>query len=289
MNLKGVSAIITGASQGLGAAMAEAFVAEGASVVLCARTTSAVDKICDDLSRNLIAGQQVHARTCDIGTPEQIDALLTDALEIHPDLGVLVNNAGVYGPMGNIETVDWNEWVQAINVNLLGTIYFCRAVMPHFRKRGRGKIINLSGGGATAPLPGISSYAVSKVGVVRFTETLHEEAKNAGIDVNAIAPGLLATQLLDQAIAAGPAKIGGKFYQQMIEARSKGGTPLNIAAALGVWLASSASDGISGKLLSAVWDPWRDLPKHLSELEGSDIYTLRRIVPKDRGKGWGDI
>ena len=289
MILKGVSAIVTGASQGLGVAIAETFVAQGASVLLCARTKSLIDDVCHRLSKNLIEGQRVYGRTCDIGDPAQIDAAMTEAHKLFSDLGVLVNNAGIYGPMANIEDVNWDEWVQAIKINLLGTIYFCRAVMPHFRKRGHGKIINLSGGGATSPMPGISSYAISKAGIVRFTETLHKEAKGTNIDVNAVAPGVLATQLLDQAIAAGPEKIGHAFYQQMVKARDQGTTPLSTPASLCAWLASPASNGISGKLLSAVWDPWRDLPAHRDELENSDIYTLRRIVPKDRGADWGDV
>src|SRR5581483_10698672 len=138
------------------------FVAEGASVLLCARTSSLISDVCSRLSRDLAEGQQVHGRTCDIAVPSQIDALVQEALALFPDLGVLVNNAGIYGPMGNIEDVNWEEWVQAINTNLLGTVYFCRAVLPHFRKRGGGKIINLSGGGATSPMPGISGYAISK-------------------------------------------------------------------------------------------------------------------------------
>lgn len=289
MNLKGVSAIITGASQGLGAAIAEKFVAEGASVLLCARTTAMVDDVCHRLSANLSEGQKVYSRTCDIGVTGQIDAVVNDALQLFPDLGVLVNNAGVYGPMGNIEDVDWDEWVDALKINLLGTIYFCRAVMPHLRKRGRGKIINLSGGGATAPLPGISSYAISKVGIVRFTETLHKEAQGLAIDINSIAPGLMKTQLLNQAIAAGPEKIGAAFHGQIVKLQEKGTTPLSIPSALCAWLASSASDGISGKLLSAPWDPWKDMQKHRAELESSDIFTLRRIIPKDRGADWGDV
>ncbi len=289
MTLKGVSAIITGASQGLGVAIAEKFVSEGASVILCARSTALVDDVCHRLSSKLSEGQRVYSRTCDIGETGQIDTLVTDALRLFPDLGVLVNNAGVYGPMGNIEDVDWDEWVGALKINLLGTIYFCRAVMPHLRKRGRGKIINLSGGGATTPLPGISSYAIAKVGIVRFTETLHKEAQGLAIDVNAVAPGLMNTQLLAQAIAAGPERIGSSFHGQMVKSREKGTTPVETPAALCAWLASADSDGISGKLISAPWDPWKDLPQHRAQLESSDIYTLRRIIPKDRGADWGDV
>jgi 3-oxoacyl-[acyl-carrier protein] reductase len=198
---------------------------------------------------------------------------------------ILVNNAGVYGPFGLIEDNDWSEWVKAIEINLFGTILMCRAFLPHMRASSYGKIINLSGGGATAPLPRISSYAASKAAVVRFTETLAEETRGAGIDVNAIAPGALNTRLMDDLIAAGPEKVGQSFFDKMTKTRDTGGTPLDKGAELTVFLASVASDGITGRLLSAVWDDWANLPEKKDELVSGDIYTLRRITPEDRG-GW---
>ena len=123
---------------------------------------------------------------------------------ILPGLDILVNNAGVYGPMGPIEENDWEAWVRAIQINLFGTVLMSRAVIPIFRGQNYGKIINLSGGGATAPLPRMSSYAASKAAVVRLTETLAEELRDAHVDVNAIAPGALNTRLLDEVLAAGP-------------------------------------------------------------------------------------
>ncbi|HXJ76518.1 MAG TPA: SDR family oxidoreductase, partial [Candidatus Dormibacteraeota bacterium] len=151
---------------------------------------------------------------------------------------------------------------------------------------GRGKIIVLSGGGATNPLPNISAYAASKAAVVRLMETLAEELKTSGIDVNAIAPGALATRFVDDVLAAGPAKVGAAFYEKNKQWKEKGATPLELGASLAVYLASPESDGITGKLLSAQWDPWRTLQLHRDELARSDIYCLRRIVPEDRGKQW---
>jgi 3-oxoacyl-[acyl-carrier protein] reductase len=188
--------------------------------------------------------------------------------------------------MGRIDEVDWREWVDATLINILGTVYPCRAVLPAMLRQGRGKIINLSGGGATNPMPRITAYATSKAAVVRFTESLALEVRDARIDVNAVAPGALATRLLDQAIAAGPEKVGQDFHARMIKIRQEGGTPLQRGAELCVYLASSASNGITGRLLSAVWDPWSSLQEHAAELQNSDIYTLRRIVPEDRGQRW---
>jgi 3-oxoacyl-[acyl-carrier protein] reductase len=88
-------------------------------------------------------------------------------------------------------------------------------------------------------------------------------------------------------LAAGPEKVGRNFYEKSLKQKEQGGAPLEKGADLAVFLASSASDGITGKLLSAIWDPWEELPGHAAELNKTDIYTLRRIVPRDRGYDWG--
>jgi NAD(P)-dependent dehydrogenase (short-subunit alcohol dehydrogenase family) len=287
MRLQDRAALITGAGQGLGAAIAEAFVAEGASVVLCARSAASLAEVKARLLPSIRPGQQVLTRTTDVADADQVDALVSEAIAAFPQLDILVNNAGVYGPIGPIEEVDWAEWVEAISINLMGTVYPCRALLPHLRARGHGKIINLSGGGATKPLPRASAYAASKAAVVRFVETLAVELEGTGIDVNAIAPGALATRLTDQLIEAGPERAGAAFHESMVKIRDEGGTPLEKGAALSVYLASAASDGITGRLISAVWDPWPQLHEHLAEFKSTDIYTLRRILPGDRGQGWG--
>jgi 3-oxoacyl-[acyl-carrier protein] reductase len=150
-----------------------------------------------------------------------------------------------------------------------------------------GRIINLSGGGATNPLPRLSSYAASKAAVVRFTETLALELKEYGITVNAIAPGALVTRMMQQLLDAGPGTVGAEFHQRMLKIHESGGTPLQVGAELAAYLASDESAGITGRLIAAQWDPWRTLHEHADELDDSDIYTLRRIVPKDRGRDWG--
>jgi NAD(P)-dependent dehydrogenase (short-subunit alcohol dehydrogenase family) len=111
--------------------------------------------------------------------------------------------------------------------------------------------------------------------------------KDERIDVNSIAPGALNTRMMDELMAAGPAVVGDAFFERMRHIADEGGTPLETGAALAVFLASPASDGITGKLLSAVWDPWLELPNHRAELDRTDVYTLRRIVPVDRGFDWG--
>lgn len=284
--LAGRSAVITGANQGLGRAIAEHFVRAGSSVLLTARGEQLLNSTVTEL-RPLatLPGQKVLGAVADVSKEADCNATAVKALTELDNPCVLVNNAGVYGPFGLIEDNDWSEWVKAIEINLFGTILMCRAFLPAMRAAGYGKIVNLSGGGATAPLPRISSYAASKAAVVRFTETLAEETRGAGIDVNAIAPGALNTRLMDDLIAAGPEKVGQSFFDKMTKTRDGGGTPLDKGAELSVFLASTESDGISGRLISAVWDDWGNLPTKRDELAAGDIYTLRRITPEDRG-GW---
>jgi len=287
-SLEGRNAIITGASQGLGLAIAQAFVSAGASVVMCARNQALLDRAWAAVETLARPGQRVVAHTADVSDAGQANDLVRHALETFSRLHILVNNAGIYGPMGSIEEVDWREWVRAIEINLYGSILMCRAVLPHFRANAYGKIIQLSGGGATNPLPRITAYAASKAAIVRFAESLAEEVRGCGIDVNAIAPGALNTRLLDEALAAGRERVGADFFERSLKQKQNGGAPLERGAALAVYLASAASDGITGKLVSAVWDPWETLGDRREALDRTDLYTLRRIVPKDRGLGWGD-
>jgi NAD(P)-dependent dehydrogenase (short-subunit alcohol dehydrogenase family) len=286
MQLDGRNALITGGSQGLGKAIAEHYLREGASVVICARDTGLLEAARAECARLTGPGQRVLARACDVSDESQVNDLVAFALHELGALHILVTNAGVYGPMGPTESVNLQEWRRAVDINLFGVLLPCRAVIPHFKQAGSGKIVVISGGGATNPLPNISAYAASKAAVVRLMETLAEELRPFRVDVNAIAPGALATRLVDEVLAAGPEKVGAAFYEKNKKWKAEGATPLGLGASLAVYLASAEGDGITGKLISAQWDPWTKLHEHREDLAKSDIYCLRRIVPEDRGKKW---
>ena len=286
MKLKNINALITGGSQGLGRVIAEHFLREGANVCLCSRGEKELSATRDELVKKF-PSQKVLAKACDVSNEAQVKDLASFVLRELGSLQALILNAGIYGPMGPTESVDLGEWRRALEINLFGVLLPCRAFIPHFKKAGGGKIIVLSGGGATNPLPNISSYAASKAAAVRLMETLAEELKPFHVDVNAIAPGALKTRFVEQVLAAGPEKVGAEFFAKNKKWAEEGAVPLELGANLAVYLASAESNGITGKLISAQWDPWEKLHEFKSELAG-DIYTLRRIVPKDRGKKWGD-
>jgi len=287
MKLEKENAIITGGTLGLGLAILREFLNEGANVLFCARSRDAVSRLQDELTRLLRTGQKLIGLPCDVSSPREVENMFAQFADELGVLHVLVNNAGVYGPKGSSEDVSWQDWMRAIEINLYGTLLPCRAAIPLMKKSGRGKIVNLSGGGATNPLPRLSAYAASKAAVVRLTETLAEELRDFRIEINAIAPGALNTRLLDEVLQAGPEIVGETFYKKSLQQAKEGGVPLEKGARLCVYLASKASDGITGKLLSAQWDPWENLQSHFDDIANSDIYTLRRIIPKDRGKTWG--
>lgn len=286
--LSGKVAIITGANQGLGFEIAKTYVLAGADVMLCARNAGMLEQSQAALAPLAETGQKILIKACDVSNEADVQALVSDTIDQLGNLHILVNNAGIYGPKGEIEDVDWAEWMKAIEINVYGSILMCRAVLPHLKAQGYGKVIQLSGGGATNPMPRMSAYAVSKAAIVRFAETLAEEVRGMGIDVNAIAPGALNTRMLDEVLEAGPEKVGKAFYERSLKQKESGGTSLERGAALALFLASAVSDGITAKLISAVWDNWEQWPAYLDKLSTSDIYTLRRIAGRDRGCEWGD-
>jgi NAD(P)-dependent dehydrogenase (short-subunit alcohol dehydrogenase family) len=286
--LSGKVAIITGANQGFGLEVARKYVLAGADVMLCARNADLLEEARGKLIESAESNQKVKAKKCDVSIETDVQNLVSDTISQLGGCHIIVNNAGIYGPKGEIEAVDWAEWAKAIEINIYGSVLMCRSILPHFKAQGYGKVIQLSGGGATNPIPRISAYAVSKAAIVRFAETLAEEVRGTGIDVNAIAPGALNTRMLDEVLEAGPEKVGKDFYERSLKQKESGGVPLDRGADLALFLASSASDGITGKLISAVWDDWEYWPEHLDELSNSDVYTLRRIVGRDRAFAWGD-
>jgi NAD(P)-dependent dehydrogenase (short-subunit alcohol dehydrogenase family) len=288
MKLIGKNALITGASLGFGYSVAKQFLIEGANILICARGAEKLRQAQEKLLAMSGNRQKVIALPADVSRYNEVQALFQRVESEMGDLDILVCNAGVYGPKGPIHEVVWEDWSDSVSTNLLGTVIPCRLAIPHFLRRQKGKVLVLSGGGATKPMPNLSAYATSKAAVVRFAETLAEELRPIGVDVNTIAPGALNTRLLDEILEAGPEKVGKSFYEQSVKQQKNGGTSLEVGTRLAVYLASSASDGITGKLISAVWDPWEKLQEHARELDKSDIYTLRRIVPKDRGLEWGD-
>jgi 3-oxoacyl-[acyl-carrier protein] reductase len=282
----GKTVLVTGASRGLGAEISEAFWRRGADVFLVARSGEVLSALCTRLAGTRHDSQRAAHFVTDLSVSDA-PALIFDALHSFTGrIDVLVNNAAIIGPIGPLNGNDWTGWKTAIEVNLLAPAALCRLAIPQMKSQGGGAIVNLSGGGATSPRPFFSAYAAAKAGLVRLTETVAAEAGRYGIRANAIAPGAMNTEMHDAVLRAGPALAGETEYRKALEQAEHGGVPSATAAELAVFLASDAAAGINGRLISAVWDPWKNLAIHAAELAKSDVYTLRRIVPEDRNLLW---
>lgn len=278
--------LITGASRGLGKTLAEHFWQQGWSLILSARSEVALSEVARSLGGR--AGQSVHMLVADLTHPAEVERIVKTTKSLVPRLNALINNAGTQGAVGPAWENNRDEWQTTLQVDLLAPVDLCRLVAPWMIKYGSGSIINLSGGGATGPRANFSAYATAKAGLVRFSETLAEELKPHNIRVNCIAPGAMSTAMLEEVVTKGEAAAGKKEYEIAVRVLREGGASMQRVAELCYFLASAASNGITGKLISAVWDNWEHWPEHLGDLNSSDAYTLRRIAGRDRGFSWGD-
>ena len=282
MILKDKISIITGGSRGIGKTIATAFAKEGSNLILASRTMSELEATKREIES--LSATRVEIFRGDVSQPREVEELVEFTLKEFASVDILVNCAGVPGPIGLTCDIDTEKWLETFLINLYGTFLCIKAVFPIMIKNKRGKIINLSGGGAVSPRPRFSAYSASKGAVVRLTETLAEEVKEYNVYINAISPGAVNTKMLDVVLEAGEA--AGEEFVKAIKQKQEGGTPPERAAELSLFLASSKSDGLTGRLISAVWDNWREIPQHLSEIMASEIYTSRRIIPKDREYNW---
>lgn len=287
-NIQKDSIFISGATSGLGLGVAEHFAKSGHTLIFCARNEDTVSKVENHLKSISSGSQIILGFKCDVSNSLSVSKMFDDLKNRGIDVDVLICNAGVIGPIDKFLETEHREWQKAFDINLYGTISLIAEVLPWMISQRQGRIIHISGGGATSPLFGMSSYAASKAAAVRFIETLALEYLDSGVTFNSIAPGMLKTQLLDQMLEAGPERIGRKLFTRSSAKADSSTDTAELAIRLIDFLASQASLGITGKLISAEWDNWSEWPNHLTELASSDLYTLRRITAKDRGHDWGD-
>ena len=195
---------ITGAGRGIGRAIALAYAREGAKLALAARSEVELQEVVGVVTG---LGAEAIAVPTDVTAPGDTEQLARKVADRFGRIDVLVNNAGISGPVGPLQGNDIADWVNTITVNVTGTFLVCRAVIPVMLERTGGKIINLSGAGATNAWSNMSAYCSSKAAVVRLTEVLAQELDGQGITVNALGPGSVHTsmwdRMTDQAAEAG--------------------------------------------------------------------------------------
>lgn len=269
MELRDKTAVITGAGRGIGKRLAIAFAAEGAKVGLLARTLAELNLTHMEISH---AGGTSLVSPADVSDYAQVETATAAVRKSFGPIDILVNAAGMQGPIGPTAYIDPRAWAEVIQINLTGVFHCCRCVLPEMISRRSGKIINVSGGGASYSRPFFSGYAASKVGLVRFTETLAEEVAEHNIQVNAVAPGATYTHMTDQVIEAGD-NAGEKALEDARNTRLTRGAPPEKQIALALFLVSPRSNHISGKLIS-IHDDWARF-EHTTMT--ADHLTLRRI------------
>jgi len=286
MKLAGKTAVVTGGSHGLGREIATAFLREGADVIIVGRNADDVRSARTALAAGA-PGRRVIDVAADVSSEADNARLFAIVEKEFGRLDVLVCNAGILGAKGLIDEVDFREFERAIEINLYGPIRNVRHALPLLQKSARPKIVITSGGGAERPSEHTTAYSVSKTALVRFAEcfSLHLGARG---DVNMLGPGQLNTRMADEVLASGAKGVGPRQYEAFKQVKeTNGGASIPNAAACAVFLASSDSDGITGRLIHAVRDPWKDkLAQHVGEIAKSDVMTLRRVDPKDRGITW---
>ena len=286
--------VLTGSSTGIGRALAERLLSRGHHVWGLARS---------DQSDFAASHPNFHHTRCDVSDYSAVAAAASAYAAAWPQLDAVICAAGLQGEIAPALTADPLKWSATIRANLDGTYFALRAfaslLVQPAPAASRKKIICFSGGGATKARVNFSAYGVAKTALVRLVETIAEENRDQPLDINALAPGAINTRLTDEILALGPSVVGAAEYAAAQKQKAAALVPSSLATADASadpaltraldcveWLLSPASDGITGRLLSAPWDPWPTLGDHRAALAASDVYTLRRIVPEDRGQKW---
>jgi NAD(P)-dependent dehydrogenase (short-subunit alcohol dehydrogenase family) len=259
--------LVTGGSLGIGLEVSRALARQGHRVIVAAREIEAIDAALDALDGSSHEGVAI-----DVSNPrgwDDVAARIDGGGRLHG----LVTAAGVLGPIGPLNMLPAADLIETIAINLVGTMLALRFALPRLHASG-GRAVTFSGGGGTSPLPRYDAYAASKAAVVRLTENV---AASGEVEINAVAPGFVATRMHEETLRAGPDAAGQTYYTRTQEQLAQGGFAAAEAAALVCFLLSDDARGITGRLISAQWDPWREDGFRERLRTDDSLATLRRI------------
>lgn len=277
-------AVITGGGRGIGRAIAEKYASEGCHLALLARSLTELEETARAIRSRY--DLPVFVASVDIGNEDEVRRGIDQILKEFKKIDVLVNNAGIIGPLGPLAEIGTREWEQAIRINVNGTFYCLKAVLPRMLERRSGRILNIASGAGVTPSPFFDAYAVSKAAVIRLTENLAVELKDSGVTVSAILPGAVNTRMFDEMLATGEEKVGPELWKSFLARKAQGGETMESAVELALRTVTDLAEVTHGRVISTKWDPWRTFSEHREAILSSDLFTMRRIIPKDRGFSW---
>jgi NAD(P)-dependent dehydrogenase (short-subunit alcohol dehydrogenase family) len=264
--------VVTGASSGIGAAMAAALAEDHHRLFVCARRA-------DRLEAMRRRFPSLTGVACDVSDERQVREFVAAVAAAVDGVDVLINCAGSLGEIGPVADTDSEAWWRTFEVNLFGTYLVIKHFLPLLRRGRRARIINVAGGGAFNGFPNYSAYACSKTALVRLTECLAIELQEHGIRVNAMAPGIVATELHRATIEAGEERAGRLQYRRAMALYEDGGRSVETLLQCLKTMLSPAMDDLTGKTISSNFDPWQTeaFRDHVASITRSDLYALRRV------------
>ncbi len=272
--MKAKTIVILGASSGIGAALTQALSGDGHRLFVCARRRDRLQALTED-------GKIATYRVVDVANEAEVAAFAKDVQDAAANVDAIICCAGAYGPIGRFQDIDSAAWLATLQTNLFGTFLAAKYFVPLMKPHAGARILTLSGGGAFNALPRYSAYATSKAGIVRLTETIAEELRPLGIAANGIAPGFVATEIHNATLAAGAEAAGEAFHAMTRGKMAEGSVPMEVPVNCVRFLLSERADGLTGKTLSASFDPWQSdaFQADISVLNASELYTMRRVNP----------
>ena len=279
--LKDKVAIVTGGSRGIGKAIAQRFAQEGCNLVLVSRTKSELEKTAESIIKKFSVNVSVYPT--DIANENEVVSMVQETIKKFGKISILVNNAAIIGPLGEISTINGQEFCDTLINNVGGTVFCSKAVIPYMKSQKQGCIINFSGGGGLIPMPYYDAYSASKAAIVRLTENFALELEKFDINVTAISPGAINTEMFNEQLMADKNSIGEKNWLILQDQLVSGGESIDKAAELTLFIACQNGKELSGRVISAVWDNWEAIDNKKEKIINTDIFKMRRIKPKDRG------
>jgi len=277
--------VISGATGFLGGVLAHHYAALGVNLILIGRSAERLEMLKSSLEKSYKISIQISELQFDGDFTQD---LIRELTPISGQIDFFINTIGNQNPIGPMLNCSDSSWRMSFESNLIVPALLAKLFAGIFKTNGSGSIVLTSGGGATNPRENFSSYASAKSGLVRFVETFALELSGTGVRINAISPGVMPSTMMKEVVENSNAAGDSETMKAEASLAESKWSPFKTLELMD-FLISTASDGISGKIISADWDNWHEWPEHIEQLQQSDLYTLRRITGRDRNQTWGDI